>query len=62
MCDQLDALASTGIRMPVTGGLPECVWHNPNRRAALPATRSSYSGACGSCAAPDICKQCRARA
>ncbi|KAK9827384.1 hypothetical protein WJX81_005044 [Elliptochloris bilobata] len=30
MCDQLDALASTGIRMPEVGGMPECVWHNPN--------------------------------
>lgn len=35
MCDLLDALASTGIRMPAAGGIPECVWHNPNRRAAL---------------------------
>ena len=41
MCDLLDALASTGIRMPAAGGMPECVWHNPNRRAALPFSEAA---------------------
>ena len=56
MCDLLDALASTGIRMPAAGGMPECVWHNPNRRAAL---RHTYSSADISVpmqpAAPGLC-------
>ena len=34
MCDQLNMLATTGIQLPAAGGLPACIWHNPNRCAA----------------------------
>ena len=33
MCDQLRMLDTTGIQMPAAGGLPDCIWHNPNRCA-----------------------------
>ena len=45
LCDLLDALASTGIRMPAVGGMPECIWHNPNRRGPCLSLLHSPLGA-----------------